>query len=679
MSLISRSLLVLGAAATLVAVPALKPSNDGTPGNGYTPDRKEYYLTAEQMEWIRPGLKVEIRSVTIPDDRKPLVELVYKDDLNQPLDRLGVETPGAVSMSFVMAWWNPTTRYYTAYTTRHVKSPITGVETDQAGTDSGGTWTDVELGRSTYKFKTALPAGFDASKTHTLAMYATRDLRTLGGTRHVVNIEHDFRPDSQPVVDAWNKAETATCNQCHDPLAAHGGARKDVKLCVTCHNPQTIDPDTGNTVDFKVMIHKIHAGEHLPSVEAGTPYQIIGNSQSLHDYSTVAFPQDLRNCTTCHKPASPQGHVWYTNPSSAACGSCHDDVSFATGENHDGGVVTDAQCASCHVPEENEFDASIKGAHVIPTKSATLRGLKVEILGADNAKPGMKPTVKFRITNGDGSAVAASTLDSFALLIGGPTGGVADNVWYDRPNSKAAVAEGDHEVFTLPKALPADATGTWTISADAYRNVKVGVGTDEEQSVREAAVNPVFHTAVTGDTVKPRRQVVDLAKCNTCHDTLALHGGQRFKIEECVICHNPVNSDVSRRPAAEAPEESVSFQRMIHRIHTGEELDQDFTIYGFGSAAINFNEIRFPGDRRNCMKCHVAGSYQLPAPEKTVPVVTKRDYYSPMQSAAAACLGCHDTLDATAHAYVNTAPFGESCAACHGVGREFAVDSVHAR
>ena len=60
--------------------------------------------------------------------------------------------------------------------------------------------------------------------------------------------------------------------------------------------PQTIDPDTGNTVDMPVMVHKIHMGEDLPSVKAGKPYQIIGNRQSVNDYSTVTFPIINRTC-----------------------------------------------------------------------------------------------------------------------------------------------------------------------------------------------------------------------------------------------------------------------------------------------------------------------------------------------------------------------------------------------
>ena len=50
-------------------------------------------------------------------------------------------------------------------------------------------------------------------------------------------------------------------------LNAHGGARVEVQYCVMCHNPGTTDPYSGNALDFKVMIHKIHTGNTLPSIQ----------------------------------------------------------------------------------------------------------------------------------------------------------------------------------------------------------------------------------------------------------------------------------------------------------------------------------------------------------------------------------------------------------------------------
>ena len=75
------------------------------------------------------------------------------------------------------------------------------------------------------------------------------------------------------------------------------------------------------------MIHKIHRGGDLPSVQAGGEYHIIGFQQSDNIYGgdplgkvpDVVFPQDIRNCTTCHRADLAQGAVsWYTNPSAAA-------------------------------------------------------------------------------------------------------------------------------------------------------------------------------------------------------------------------------------------------------------------------------------------------------------------------------------------------------------------------
>jgi OmcA/MtrC family decaheme c-type cytochrome len=676
---IPRTLALLAIAATAVATPIIfrdgVVQSDAQPAATYSAHQKEYYLTQEQKDWIRPGLNVVIESFEIPADRKPVAVVRFVDDLEQPLDRAGQVTPGAITTRFILAWYDGTLRQYTDYTTRTVTSPITGVTTAQASYDSTGAWEDLEIGRARYTFNTVLPEGYDQTRTHTLAIYATRATQDIVGKNYYSNVLHDFRPDGQPVTEVWAAMEDATCNACHDPLSAHGGSRRSVKLCVTCHSPQTIDPDTGNTTDMKVMIHKIHMGENLPSVQAGHPYQIIGNQGSVADFSDVALPQDIRNCTTCHPDSSPEGYIWYSRPNRAACGSCHDDVNWESGENHPAGPQADDQyCAFCHQPEgEREFDASVKGAHTIPTKSSQLRGLNMEILEVTGAAPGSTPTVTFRLTNDDGSLVEPASLNRLRFQVGGPT---TDYTTYFRQDATGATVSGDIASYTFQEPIPAEAVGTWTFSADAYRNVTIDDG-GAGLSVREAAQNPIYYAAVTDSEPVPRREVVSDEKCNSCHNVLALHGGQRFKVQECAICHYPAADDAAGRPPEEMPAESIHLKWMVHRIHTGEALLEDYTIGG--SEGTNFNDVVYPGDRRNCEGCHLAGTYDVPLPEGTLDTPTARSWYTPMKPAAAACLSCHSSVDAAAHAYVNTAPFGEACAACHGVDRDYSVERVHAR
>lgn len=675
----------------------------------FAPNQVEAYATASDLAFIRPGLKVIVNSITIGSNRIPVVDINLNDSLDQPLDRLGKVTPGAISVSFILSWYDPATRQYTAYTTRSVttpsNSPHPGVTAIQAGTDTG-TFTDLETGHAKFTFKTVLPSGFDQTKTHTLGIYATRALGAVPGIdpalakNYYANVEYDFRPDGAAVTAKWDKVNVATsCSNCHDPLSAHGGARQDPKLCALCHQPQTSDPDTGNTVDFKVMIHKIHDGASLPSVKTGTPYQIIGFGQAVVDFSGVNFPpgNEVTNCAFCHEGTNPaakptQAAVWYTNPTRAACGSCHDDIDWVTGKNHVAGPqLDDKNCASCHTPDSGaEFDASIKAAHTVPLKSKQLKGLTATVVNVTNATPGKSPTFTFAIKNGDGTPVDGTKLGAFAPILAGPTGSYTT---FFRESGLSTVAKpgvynpnNGLTSYTFTAVIPATASGTWTASADITRNVAIKHNNGAaDTTVREPAFNPIKYFAVTGTAVTPRRSAVTTAQCNSCHDVLGLHGGQRMTTEECVICHNPTNSDVAQRPAAAGQPESISFQRLIHRIHKGQDLTQDFTVYGNGGSLHNYNKVEFPGDLRNCAKCHAANAFTLPLTTGIGQTTTLRDYYTPHGPATAACLGCHDSKDTAAHAYLNTVTFpgatisAEACATCHSTGKDWAVEKVHAR
>ena len=488
-------------------------------------------------------------------------------------------------------------------------------------------------------------------------------------------------PDASKVVTVRDVVRTATCNNCHDQLAAHGGSRRSVEVCVLCHTPQTIDPDTGNTVDMPVMTHKIHMGKELPSVIAGKPYQIIGNAQSLHDWSTVGFPADPRRCIACHDGTATQSNNMY-KANRAACGACHDDVNFATGEKHASlPQVSDNQCTTCHTPDgELEFDASINGAHTIPTFSRELTGISFELQRVENNAPGKKLTVLFSIKDKTGKPILPSKMTRLSLLLAGPnTDYVALPLGYVSESAiTAAACNSDATAcwYTFNTAIPADAKGSWTVGIEGRMSQIIYPGTLVQQTVNDSGNNKVLYFSVDGSKVVPRRTVATTANCNKCHVHLALHGGPRNQVEYCVICHDPVHTDSS------TPQRGIDLPILIHKIHTGENLGAP---YVWGST--DFAEVRYPamspsgtaGDRRNCAMCHVNSSEQLPLAAGHANVKDPSAFFSPMGPATAACLSCHVNVEAASHALINTSSLGESCTVCHGSTSDFSVSKVHAR
>jgi len=685
----------------------------------FTPHDKAFYASEATVNFVRPGLTMKVVSANIAQDGTISVDYKITDPKGLSLDPAGITTPGAVSVSFLCAYIpNGQTQFF-SYTTRTQTSPITNVTAIQAGADSGGTTKQVADGEFVYTFKTkaagANNAAWDATATHRVGIYGSRNLTEFDlGTNYDSNTL-TWIPAGGTPTNTRDVIRTATCDKCHDSLAFHGGSRRGLDLCIMCHQPQTVDPDTGNTVDMKVFVHKIHMGSQLPSVKAGTPYQVIGFNQGVSDWSTVVLPSDPRRCVFCHEDTkvtgATQSNNWLTNPSRAACGACHDDVNFATGKNHVNlPQVSDNQCTQCHIPQgELEFDASIKGAHTVPTESLTRPGLVADILKVDNGVAGKAPTVTFSTKDFAGNPVTMAQLtggsNRLALVLGGPaqdsgytsfgadvttSGYVSEN-----PVPTAKCANDGTCTYTFTHAIPAKATGTYAIGIEGRRGITLLQGTAQEQTSEYGAVNKVFYFSVDGSKVAPRRQVVDIAKCNGCHSTLSLHGENRNQIEQCVLCHNPSENDsvvrvVATNPADKAlPPQSINFALMIHKIHTGEHLldfNQSYTIVGFGGSHNDFTDVRFPvmgptgavADTAKCYMCHVNNS------EATFPigknnVTDPQGRISPVAATTSACTACHLKLSALAHAVSQTDPnFGESCDVCHAVGTDFDVLKEHA-
>jgi len=243
------------------------------------------------------GLQFHIVSVSIDETRRPMATCQITDDAGHPLSLSDLDDPPRFTLArlhidtevgLLSEWVN-----YIVSTVSGQPYSKDGQElqpvlasTTQAGLDPTGTLVDQGGGKFTYTFTTILPDNFDRNAVHRIAGQASR-----GDDKWVGNPTLDFIPSGAQVVETRDLIETAACNQCHDPLEFHGGNRREVKYCVTCHTSQTIDPETGNSLDFKPMIHKIHRGAELPSVEAGQPYIIVGRNQGVEDFSTVKFPR----------------------------------------------------------------------------------------------------------------------------------------------------------------------------------------------------------------------------------------------------------------------------------------------------------------------------------------------------------------------------------------------------
>jgi OmcA/MtrC family decaheme c-type cytochrome len=231
----------------------------------------------------------------------------------------------------------------------------------------------------------------------------------------------------------------------------------------------------------------------------------------------------------------------------------------------------------------------------------------------------------------------------------------------------------------------------------------------------------VGYGSVAGGGPVARRTVVDNAKCNVCHNLLAVHGTNRNNnTQACVACHNPASTDVSERQtlAATAPgidglwEQSIDFKYMIHSIHDGSERGAagvPFVVYGFGGSINNFTNVVYPGQINRCDACHVGTSY-YPVDDAAVQATTFSTGLTtqvpnpttpghPIATSAnmTVCSACHSTYDwttTTAHILqnggsttllkdaegrtINSGPSNfESCSVCHGPGGVADLQVVH--
>ena len=140
----------------------------------FTVHDRAYYASADTVNFVRPGLAISIVSSGI--DTHGNISLPYHlaDPNGAPLDALGIQTPGTFSLRYVLAYIPKGQKQYVTYNTR--TQTAGGVTVTQATGDTTGTVTTVALGEYIYKFGTKAPANYDATASHRMAVYGSRNL-----------------------------------------------------------------------------------------------------------------------------------------------------------------------------------------------------------------------------------------------------------------------------------------------------------------------------------------------------------------------------------------------------------------------------------------------------------------------------------------------------------------------
>jgi len=660
--------------------------------------------------WTRftgPGLLITVQAAAVAGTTAT-VDLRITDGDGAPLDRDGRYTEGTVALGFVLARLPAGAASTYATLTQAAVTGPGGATALLPAAEAAGAFAELGSGEGRYRYTfAAAAAGLAAGDTLTVAVLGQR---TFAGVEAGAEATFSFAPGGGAPAVRGLVADGA-CDACHGgALAPHGPSARSVATCVLCHGPQAADPDTGASLDLRVMVHKLHRGRDLPSVANGTPYRLLGR-----DFSTVAYPQAIGLCGGCH--AGPQADAWATRPARATCGSCHDDVSFAApvpaGQRlHTGGAqADDAQCTVCH--QRTGGISPIEARH-LPARA--LPGAPVPVLritAVTGTAPGQAPTVTFSVAvDGAPRDLTTAPLTSLRATFAGPnddyaaswsatiqgTGATGTLTAVDAPNGLFAWTA------PAPSGIPVTATGSYTVALE-------GSITPPGSTVRYAAVNPVAAFAVTDAAPQPRRTVVTLARCDGCHAGLAAHGGLRREPQDCAMCHLPQSLNDTQAPRLEGQSvlvPSTGFKVMIHRIHMGDALTQPYALGASpgpsagnpGGTPVSFNALRYPRSRGDCTACHEGDSWlpdraatKLPTVDAVYdcsePVGNDADAFctSPFfnlasqvvtRPQAAACLGCHDAPGTAAHAEVMTTPAGaESCATCHGEGKGWSVRAVH--
>ncbi|MCS0323839.1 OmcA/MtrC family decaheme c-type cytochrome [Vibrio diabolicus] len=539
-----------------------------------------------------------------------------------------------------------------------------------------------------------------------------------------------------------NVIETGTCENCHmgEPLHHGPGYRSidnNIAVCTACHNDSNPGAAPARR-PLAAVVHQYHGNVFkLGSDRNNTDtykQPVDENDVLVTDINGLViegnlFPQDARNCTTCHSTdvaKASDANNWFEHPSQVACETCH---LYRDRGAHDNQVGTawvrngepQNSCSGCHRPYDRDDNGdpiigqdasrSAKTVHVMRLENLAKARDSLEINVESARFIDDQFEVELRVSQAGTGIGSINELTPFInehghlnLLLNWDNGQgpmVANNslnVADDGALGDGCEAQGEglflcHKDFT-DAAIKPIANSTLTVNiADMplCANRRDGElaecvtfeGIDLIKSPFVIAANNASGSFDVSGINKQHKLPVgaDISSCNDCHKELIIHKlGEHphaaTDFQQCKNCHNSERS-------AFYPGMAADLKYHVHSFHA------------FGSA--HSGEAPFPGAVNNCEACHTNAQYNLPSQQNTRPSLASGKYFSP---ALVACGACHiesslanadpDSVagDATLNHMLNHgAVFGadtaaqamgsEQCATCHAIGQSQGVDKVH--
>ncbi len=326
------------------------------------------------------------------------VRFTMKDDRGFPLDIAGKYSQNTtIQPRFALGYFtkDPSTGIVSPLTvyTKSASAAAPAGQPTSFSPPAAGTLVENGLGAGDYTYTfptTSTPNGpmavaYDPARrndSHVVWIQASRQtdavFTTNANTFYAANEPYYFVPSGTGTPGVREIVSQAGCDSCHAKFKAettasaafHGGGRVDAGMCNVCHNPGRTTNPSANSATF---IHRIHNGENaIP--------------ENLFHGIAATYPRDIRDCSTCHANAA-QGAQALTNPSTAACGGCHDYVSFTNAAdrvcmvagglerdehgkplpcNHVAGPRAESTCVSCHGASGGFFAADFHKPVALP-------------------------------------------------------------------------------------------------------------------------------------------------------------------------------------------------------------------------------------------------------------------------------------------------------------------------